>query len=141
MSRASLFWKLFAGLSVLSVLTALLVGLLALPGLVQAEEDDTARHLASLAQVLEGMSRDALDGGDVEALQRYYRALRPREDARVTAIREDGRVVADTHHDPATMDDHAGRPEVVAARTEGYGRSARLSDTLQVRMLYVAQRF
>ena len=140
MARPRLFWKLFAGLSVLSVLTAALVGLLAVPRLLQAEEETAERHLASAAKLLEGVSRSALAGGDVRALQRYYAALGGEDAARFTAIREDGVILADTHHDPATMDDHAARPEIVQARATGHGRFTRFSDTLQVRMLYVVRR-
>ena len=36
------------------------------------------------------------------------------------------------------MENHAQRPEVVAARATGIGRSRRHSDTLKIDMLYVA---
>lgn len=136
----SLFWKLFAGLSALSVLTALLVGALALPRLVEAEEASTERHLASVAALFEGVSRDALGGGDVHSLQRTCEALADGGDARITVIRADGEVLADTHHDPQDMADHSTRPELVQARETGYGRSTRFSDTGRMRMLYVSRR-
>jgi two-component system phosphate regulon sensor histidine kinase PhoR len=139
-TRTRLFWKLFAGLACLSLLTASLVGLLAVPGLVRGEEQATERHLATVARLLDGVSRPVLAGGDDEALRRYREALGDGDGARITLIRDDGVVLADTRHDPDTMADHANRPEVVQARATGYGRSIRLSDTLQTRMLYVAHR-
>src|SRR5262245_621851 len=61
--------------------------------------------------------------------------------ARVTFIAADGRVVGDsaeTLEGVAAMDNHADRPEVVAARTSGIGRARRNSATLKIDMLYVA---
>ena len=61
--------------------------------------------------------------------------------ARVTFITADGRVVGDsaeTLDAVAAMDNHAGRPEVVEARSAGLGRSRRYSDTLKAEMMYVA---
>ena len=61
--------------------------------------------------------------------------------ARVTFITADGRVVGDsaeTLEGVAAMDNHADRPEVVAARTAGIGRARRYSATLKIDMLYVA---
>ena len=62
-------------------------------------------------------------------------------DARVTLIAPDGRVVGDsaeTLAGVAAMENHAGRPEVVAARQNGLGLSRRYSDTLKIDMLYAA---
>jgi two-component system phosphate regulon sensor histidine kinase PhoR len=60
---------------------------------------------------------------------------------RVTMIASDGRVVGDSSETLDTipgMENHAQRPEVVQARTEGLGKSQRHSDTLDIDMLYVA---
>ena len=61
--------------------------------------------------------------------------------ARVTFIADDGRVLADsaeTLEGVAAMENHAGRPEVIAARTSGLGTAQRDSATLGIDMLYVA---
>jgi two-component system, OmpR family, phosphate regulon sensor histidine kinase PhoR len=60
---------------------------------------------------------------------------------RVTFIAADGRVVGDsaeTLAGVAAMENHADRPEVVAARASGSGRARRYSATLKIDMLYVA---
>jgi two-component system phosphate regulon sensor histidine kinase PhoR len=60
---------------------------------------------------------------------------------RVTFIAADGRVVGDsaeTLEGVAAMENHADRPEVIAARTAGIGRARRYSATLKIDMLYVA---
>jgi two-component system phosphate regulon sensor histidine kinase PhoR len=62
-------------------------------------------------------------------------------EARVTLIAADGTVIADsevaTDRIPA-VENHADRPEIVAAREGGPGRHTRLSATVGRRLLYVA---
>lgn len=60
---------------------------------------------------------------------------------RVTLIAADGRVLADSMETPtsvAAMENHASRPEILAATLSGFGRSQRHSATLAMDMLYVA---
>jgi two-component system phosphate regulon sensor histidine kinase PhoR len=57
---------------------------------------------------------------------------------RVTLIAADGTVLGDSDHDPTTMDNHAGRPEVQQALRGGSGSSRRPSTTLEEDLLYVA---
>lgn len=58
--------------------------------------------------------------------------------ARLTLISPDGTVVADSHEDPSKMENHFNRPEVQAAFEQSSGMSIRYSQTLGMRMLYVA---
>ena len=61
--------------------------------------------------------------------------------ARVTFIADDGRVLADSAESldgVAGMENHAARPEVIAARTGGVGMARRASAALGIDMLYVA---
>ena len=58
--------------------------------------------------------------------------------ARITLIAKDGTVLGDTDQDPLTMENHATRPEVVAALSSGVGQSTRYSATLHENMMYVA---
>ena len=60
-------------------------------------------------------------------------------DLRFTVVARDGRVICDSHHDIATMDNHAGRPEIAAAWRSGSGESSRFSDTLGQGMFYGAK--
>jgi two-component system phosphate regulon sensor histidine kinase PhoR len=58
--------------------------------------------------------------------------------ARVTIIALNGTVLGDSHQDPATMENHATRPEVIDALASGLGESTRYSTTLGEVMMYVA---
>jgi two-component system phosphate regulon sensor histidine kinase PhoR len=57
---------------------------------------------------------------------------------RVTIIARDGVVLADSEADPRTMENHAGRPEVVTALGGKVGTSTRLSHTVGIEFLYLA---
>ncbi|MGA2855698.1 MAG: ATP-binding protein [Candidatus Sulfotelmatobacter sp.] len=58
--------------------------------------------------------------------------------ARATVIDASGKVLADSESNPATMENHAGRPEFVAALVGKTGSNERRSATLGIPFLYVA---
>ena len=58
--------------------------------------------------------------------------------ARITVIDSSGKVLADSEADPASMENHATRPEFAAALQGQPGTSTRLSKTVGVELLYVA---
>ena len=59
-------------------------------------------------------------------------------DARITVIDSSGKVLADSEASPAEMENHATRPEFIAALHGQVGSSTRLSHTIGVELLYVA---
>ena len=59
-------------------------------------------------------------------------------DARVTIIESSGRVLADTRANPNEMENHATRPEFIAALHGQIGSSTRTSHTVGIPFLYVA---
>ena len=69
----------------------------------------------------------------------YFEDLEP-GDYRLTWVAEDGRVLADTESDPASMENHASRQEIAQALKNGYGESRRYSDTRMEKTLYYALR-
>ncbi len=58
--------------------------------------------------------------------------------ARATIIDASGKVLADSESNPATMENHAARPEFAAALSGGTGSNERRSATLGIPFLYVA---
>lgn len=60
------------------------------------------------------------------------------DDIRITIIRSDGVVTADSHADTGTLDNHADRPEINAALNDVPGVSKRYSDSLHEDLIYVA---
>ena len=58
--------------------------------------------------------------------------------ARITIIDNNGKVLADSKENPLKMQNHADRPEVIKAISNGKGSSIRHSATVNKDMLYVA---
>ena len=81
---------------------------------------------------------------DLRAWDRLADELGARARARVTIIRADGVVIGDSDVDVAELaavENHTGRPEVVAAMAGGRGDAVRDSATVGKRMLYAALPF
>src|SRR3989337_2158864 len=57
---------------------------------------------------------------------------------KITVLDKDGVVIGDSEEDPARMENHAKRPEVIDAVSKGTGKSIRYSTTVKKDMFYVA---
>jgi two-component system, OmpR family, phosphate regulon sensor histidine kinase PhoR len=95
-----------------------------------------------VAQLTDALAADArvvqqLVEGD-ESPQADVRSLAPPLGVRITIIRTDGVVVADSEADPATMDNQRDRPEVREALRGAVGVSSRTSDAVDVAVRYLA---
>ncbi len=74
---------------------------------------------------------------DPAALQRAIVRQGEASDLRLTVVARDGAVLADSHYDPASMENHGHRPEIAEAYQGRAGRAVRASPTLGQPMLYV----
>ena len=104
-------------------------------------QQSAARQLLSALPIVADSLADQLSLGP-DQLQDLAHELTGDTEVRLTVIREDGIVVADssrTWEQVGTMDNHAGRPEVSAALGSGQGSSVRRSDTTGVHYVYAAQ--
>lgn len=68
------------------------------------------------------------------------REIQPNNAYRITVISADGQVVSDSQMDAETMANHAGRPEIQQALSEGSGSDVRQSVSTGELLLYAAQR-
>lgn len=134
MRRWSFFSQIFAG-GIAVVLIAMVAGLWVGERNVSREfaavlAEETRPLATSVAQLLSG-----------DNLQQRVLELGPQVDRRISIIARDGKVLADSgvaSGELATIENHAGRPEVVAAQREGWGWSRRHSATVNLDFLYVA---
>ena len=90
------------------------------------------------AHLLRDIAAPALEAGNGTDLQERVRMLGDSIDTRLTVIAADGVVLADSDEAPVTMDNHGSRPEVLAARADGFATSTRFSRTVAANMMYVA---
>jgi two-component system phosphate regulon sensor histidine kinase PhoR len=123
----------------------MLVTLLALGGaLLYAEHAIRDFHETQIARELEAelqLLRDSVQPqlGDAVALQALIKEAGRRTDTRYTVIAADGRVLADSQEEPARMENHATRPEVLLAQAGTVpARALRFSVTRQETLLYTA---
>lgn len=83
------------------------------------------------------------DIDDQQRLQRFLTHLAKPMDFRITYIAKGGTVIADSDvplSQLTSLDNHASRPEIVAAQDQSIGLSTRYSRTLQRELIYVAKR-
>lgn len=136
------FWKLFLG-NVLLVIAVVGVGTaLLLFAFERFYVGDTAAHLLTVAETVRHQVQDRLTPSDRADLDRLAKALGSSnpEGLRVTFVLADGVVLGDSQSDPARMNSHADRAEIIQALAQGRGESTRWSDTLRCEMNYVAVR-
>ncbi len=75
-----------------------------------------ATHLEHLAALLEGQVGASLDGRRRPGrLEDYVKDIGRKTSTRITVIRPDGTVLADSETEPAGMENHLYRPEIFAA--------------------------
>ncbi len=145
--RSKFLFKLYAGYAAVILVTAAIVGVL-VEGFVERQTLEAVdRQLEAEALLVRGIVHD-LDAAGVEAwdagvaghpaLQERIAAIHREIGTRLTVIRADGVVLADSHENPVHMDNHGQRPEVLTATAEAPGTSIRFSRNVSRRMRYLA---
>ncbi len=99
----------------------------------QAGEDLKMRGRLASEAILQ-----SLKTGDTALVQQSCLRLGRLSGTRFTVISTTGKVLGDSEEDPAIMDNHGDRPEVMAAFDSGRGEAIRYSFTLRQNMIYVA---
>lgn len=124
MTKKIFFTELLASCMVLVLVIGLIFGILT--DVFERELTDelsTEAHFISIAA--EKYGEDGIDTFDSR-------------DRRITLIGADGNVIFDTKADPASMENHADREEVIKAKQNGEGSSVRESDTFMTKTIYYA---
>ncbi len=144
MRRPRLFWRLYATYLLIVVLCTAAVGFYAVRSVRDFYYDQTERELQARAGLVRDQLTAAMTADTPQALEALVRRLGQASDTRITLIASDrpgfarGTVLADSDSDPATMENHAGRPEFQVAEQGRPGRQVRFSHTLGENMMYVA---
>jgi two-component system, OmpR family, phosphate regulon sensor histidine kinase PhoR len=142
--RRNLFWKLALTFIALLAGVLLAVNFFAERALRRVSERATFDELAVLARFSQlhppDLSAAISQSTGASALLKGWAADSAAERVRITVVRADGQVLADTVSDPASMENHLNRPEVQESLQKGEGRSVRHSVTMQSDMVYYAVR-
>ena len=145
MRHTPLFWKLYLTYLLAVALCAGLVGWLAVGTASDLYHQQAFKDLKARAELASTQIAPLLD--HPTQLQALVKTFGTNADTRLTVIAGpdsrtavEGKVLADSEADPATMQNHdtSDRTEVIAALSGAPGQSVRRSDTLHIRMFYVA---
>ncbi len=130
-----MFRRLFAAFLALQVPALGLFAVLVAGSTRERLREEVELRLRDEGELLCALVREAGPARLPDAVRR----LRGSPDARFTVVAADGRVLADSHADPATMEAHDDRPEIRDARSRGSGTHVRRSGTLGTEMIYHAR--
>jgi two-component system phosphate regulon sensor histidine kinase PhoR len=138
MQRRRLFWQIFPALLAMTLASLACVTWLVTTMLQGFYNDRAQNDLLARARLIQGDVERLLIAGDAPGLDRLAKTLGKASGTRVTVIAPNGRVLGESDLDPATMENHARRPEVIQALREGVGTIIRPSDTEKADLVYVA---
>jgi two-component system phosphate regulon sensor histidine kinase PhoR len=136
--RNSLFSKVFGGYLLIICILLLLVPLISFKLIRTYYVNTLTENLKNIAITTSPQIVSFLENRHHKELDTFLKNLTDKINSRITVIDKEGAVLADTEKDPATMENHKIRPEVIDALSGGVGKSTRLSVTLEEEMLYVA---
>jgi two-component system phosphate regulon sensor histidine kinase PhoR len=137
MKQRSFFWHVLPPFLLVILVACIAVLGYAMQSYKSLHHDTTFSLLRTRAMLLSSFftqhapqSRAALD-----SLVKSYGSL---TGTRITIIDSSGLVLADSHENPATMDNHRDRPEIRDALRGDTGTATRYSETLSHDLMYVA---
>lgn len=73
-------------------------------------------------------------------IETKLKTIQEKTNLRITLISKDGSILAETHKDKTTMENHANRKEIIDAKYDGFGKIIRHSETIDKDLLYMAKR-
>ena len=128
MLRSRLLWKLYLGYFILIVLTASILGSLVSWRIKEDSLEEIQSSLRTHALFLQDFAGHRPADESATELKGRLRTLGREMGARLTVIGADGAVLADSHQDPAEMENQLNRPEILRARSHGLDTRSRLSE-------------
>lgn len=133
----SIQWRITISFILVVIVTMVILGVYLVNSTRNSQLDNLRSQLENEARLTAEACLPVflVQGGDLDTLAKK---LGNEIDARVTIIALNGTVLGDSHEDPATMENHATRPEVIDALASGLGENTRYSTTLGEQMMYVA---
>lgn len=136
--KRRLIWQIYPSYLIIIVLVIIGLGWYVSLAVRDFYYDHTANDLAARAQLISQQLDGRFSADHSAEMQPLMRRLGESSSTRITIIRRDGLVLADSHEDAKRMENHGQRPEVKAAMNSASGRSTRFSNTLGQTLMYVA---
>ena len=138
--HSSLLWKLYAALSALLILSSFGMGSMIARNVERNALKSIENSLHANAFLLKEVALASLVENKANDANLQKRVLLTGREigTRLTVIRTDGKVIADSEKDPNVMDNHAHRPEILTAKSKGTGTATRFSRTTNSYRMYLA---
>lgn len=133
-----LFWRIYLGLIASALLAFSAAGWHAGRSLRRVYHEQVAFELQQQAEWAASEIRRFSLNPEANYVDRRCKELGGLTPSRITVVLPDGRVIGDSESDPADMENHGRRPEIVAALAGGVGRAERFSGTVRHPMAYLA---
>jgi two-component system phosphate regulon sensor histidine kinase PhoR len=142
--QRKLFGKLALTFLALLLSVLLAVDFLAERAIRSSYENDGFQQLKALSRVIRlhplPLSSSAPQSPEEIAALNTWAAANGSSGVRITIITADGKVLADSQSEAASMESHADRPEIRQALQTGEGRATRQSVSLRTEFMYYAVR-
>ena len=138
MRRRRLLWQIYPSYLLITIISLSAVFWYASNSIKKYIFEQTEEGLQGKAKMLESQFSNQQILSDSETVDALCKNSGKAGGIRVTVILPSGKVIGDTNQNPAVMENHAGRPEIVEAIGGKVGTSIRDSTTLQKKMMYVA---
>lgn len=136
--RSRFFWKIYSAFSLLFLSTTLLVSWIVFFKVQATIKAGVTENLRDKVSILVPHATRALSGSGAAA-QTMVRSLGESTNSRVTIVKPDGTVLADSNNDPQIMENHWQRPEIQEALKKPFGSAERTSPTEGQRELFLAK--
>ena len=137
MRSKRLFWRIYTYFLIVTLGALAVTAWYMDRSLYTFHQNQVAADLLARAQIIARELTPPLNR-DVVTLTQLVNDLGRLSLSRITIILPDGKVVADSAENPATMENHRDRPEIREAMAGQTGQSLRYSDTLRRRLMYLA---
>lgn len=138
MRQKRLLWQLYPSYLIVIVLSLVAIAWFASHSYKQFSLRQAAANLEVRGRMARIRFSESLLSGDTTGVQATCGQIASLSATRVTLILPSGKVICDSEEDPAQMNNHADRPEVIEAMKSGEGQAIRYSHTLDQNMIYVA---
>ena len=133
-----LIWYIYPSYLLIIVCSLLSMSLYVSSFLEDFYIERTGKDLLVRGRLLGNQIAGYLNPVDANKINQVCIASGKVSDTRITVILPEGQVIGDSLEAPFNMNNHKNRPEVLTALEGGTGIATRQSETLRIKMLYVA---
>jgi len=137
MPRRRILWFVLPWYLVIILISLVVVGVYSTRAVREFHLETTTQYLEARALLFDRLL-ESHGMGSASAVDSLCKDLGAAIGTRITVILPGGRVIGDSESDPARMENHGDRPEIVEALAGSTGSSLRYSETLREDFLYIA---